>query len=62
MAKKPKLTGKSCDVDLVVYGSSGLDSISTPFGKVKDALGGSGIFGSMAASFSQKPASSRLSG
>lgn len=42
-------------VDIVVAGTAGLDDIETPFGKVKDALGGSGIYSAYAASFFAKP-------
>lgn len=38
-------------VDLVIIGSIGLDDVETPFGKVEQALGGSCIYASVAASF-----------
>jgi len=41
--------------DLVICGTIGLDDIETPFGKVKSALGGSGTYASLAASFFTKP-------
>ncbi len=42
-------------VDLVVLGSVGLDDIETPFGNVKNALGGSATYAAFAASFFAKP-------
>ncbi len=42
-------------VDLVVCGSAALDSIKTPFGKAKSALGGSAVYASIAASHFAKP-------
>ena len=39
-----------CDMSLLVVGSVALDSISTPFGEVTDALGGSAVYFSAAAS------------
>ncbi|MFH1255902.1 MAG: PfkB family carbohydrate kinase [Candidatus Diapherotrites archaeon] len=42
-------------VELVVVGSVALDSIKTPFGEVKRALGGSASFASVAASLFAKP-------
>ena len=42
---------KSCNVGLVVVGSVALDSVKTPFGEVHDALGGSAVFFSIAASY-----------
>ncbi len=42
-------------LDLVVYGSVAFDSIKTPFGKVDQALGGSGTYAGIAASFFCKP-------
>ena len=42
-------------VELVVIGTMALDSIETPFGKVKDAFGGSACYASIAASFFSKP-------
>jgi len=37
--------------DLLVTGTVALDDVRTPFGEVKDALGGSATFFSYAASF-----------
>ena len=42
-------------IDLVIIGTVALDSIETPFGRVKDALGGSACYASIAASFFSKP-------
>jgi len=42
-------------VDPVIIGTVALDSLETPFGKVKDALGGSASYASIAASFFSKP-------
>jgi len=42
-------------MDLVIVGSIGLDDVKTPFGEVKGALGGSGVYASAAASFFLKP-------
>lgn len=42
-------------VDAVIVGSTGLDDIETPFGKVQSALGGAAIYASYAASFFCKP-------
>ena len=36
---------------VLVVGSVALDSVQTPFGAVRDALGGSGTFFSVAASY-----------
>lgn len=41
-------------MSLVIVGSIGLDSIETPVGKVKDALGGSAVYGAIAASYFTK--------
>jgi len=41
---------------LVSLGTMALDSVETPFGRVDDALGGSGTYFSMAASFFTQPA------
>ncbi len=41
-------------INLVVIGTIGLDDIKTPFGKVKSALGGSGVYSAVAASFFAK--------
>lgn len=38
-------------VNCLIVGTVGLDNIKTPFGKVKEALGGSASYGSIAASF-----------
>ncbi|PIN86664.1 sugar kinase [Candidatus Woesearchaeota archaeon CG10_big_fil_rev_8_21_14_0_10_44_13] len=42
-------------VDIVILGTIGLDDIETPFGKVKEALGGSGTYAAYASSFFAKP-------
>ena len=42
-------------VDPVILGTVALDTLETPFGKVKDALGGSACYASIAASFFSKP-------
>ncbi|MFH1225027.1 MAG: PfkB family carbohydrate kinase [Candidatus Diapherotrites archaeon] len=42
--------------DVLIVGSIALDTIKTPFGKVKDALGGSAVYAAYAASFFCKPA------
>jgi sugar/nucleoside kinase (ribokinase family) len=42
-------------VSLLVVGSVALDSVETPFGKVKDALGGSAVYISVAASYFAAP-------
>jgi ribokinase len=41
--------------DPIIIGTVALDSLETPFGKVKDALGGSATYASIAASFFSKP-------
>jgi ribokinase len=41
-------------IDLVIYGSIGLDDVKTPFGKVQSALGGSASYSSIAASYFTK--------
>jgi len=41
-------------MSLVIVGSIGLDTIETPVGKVTDALGGSAVYGSLAASYFTK--------
>lgn len=41
-------------MSLVIVGSIGLDTISTPAGAVQDALGGSAIYGALAASYFTK--------
>jgi hypothetical protein len=38
-------------MSVLVVGSVALDSVKTPFGAVSDALGGSGTYFSVAASF-----------
>ncbi len=42
--------------DLVIIGTVAFDDVETPFGKVTKALGGSGSYASLAASFFTKPA------
>jgi sugar/nucleoside kinase (ribokinase family) len=42
-------------VSLLVVGSVALDSVETPFGRVKDALGGSAVYISIAASYFSSP-------
>jgi sugar/nucleoside kinase (ribokinase family) len=42
-------------IDPIIIGTVALDSLETPFGKVKDALGGSATYASIAASFFSKP-------
>ena len=42
-------------MSLLVVGSVALDSVETPFGKVKDALGGSAVYISIAASYFTAP-------
>jgi sugar/nucleoside kinase (ribokinase family) len=42
-------------VSLLVVGSVALDSVETPFGKVKEALGGSAVYISVAASYFTAP-------
>ena len=41
-------------INLVVFGTIGLDDIKTPFGEIKAALGGSGVYSAVAASFFAK--------
>ena len=41
-------------IDPVIIGTVALDSLETPFGKVKDVLGGSATYASIAASFFSK--------
>lgn len=41
--------------NLVIVGSLALDTVKTPFGQVKDALGGAATYSSFAASFFAKP-------
>jgi hypothetical protein len=38
-------------MSLVIVGSIALDTIETPLGKVEEALGGSAVYGSLAASY-----------
>ena len=40
--------------NLVVVGSLALDTVKTPFGQVKDALGGAATYASYSASFFTK--------
>jgi len=42
-------------MDLVIIGTIGLDDIKTPFGDVKSALGGSGVYAACASSFFNAP-------
>ena len=42
-------------IDPIIIGTVALDSLETPFGKVKNALGGSACYASIAASFFSKP-------
>lgn len=42
-------------INLVISGSIGLDDITTPFGKVQSALGGSAIYAAQAAAYFAKP-------
>ena len=42
-------------IDPIIIGTVALDSLETPFGKVKDVLGGSATYASIAASFFSKP-------
>ncbi|MFA4995822.1 MAG: PfkB family carbohydrate kinase [Patescibacteria group bacterium] len=42
-------------MNLVIIGTIGLDDVETPFGKVVSALGGSGVYSSIAASFFTNP-------
>lgn len=42
-------------MNLVITGTIGLDSVETPFGKVVDALGGSGVYACSAASYFVRP-------
>lgn len=42
-------------MSLLVVGSVALDSVETPFGRVKDALGGSAVYISIAASYFSSP-------
>ena len=41
--------------NLIIVGSVALDTVKTPFGQVKDALGGAATYSSYAASFFSKP-------
>jgi len=49
-------------VDVVICGSIGLDDITTPFGSVKAALGGSASFSAVAASYFAKPGMISIAG
>jgi|TARA_Y100000310_G_scaffold216244_1_gene217250 ribokinase len=42
-------------IDPIIIGTVALDSLETPFGRVKNALGGSACYASIAASFFSKP-------
>ena len=42
-------------IDPIIIGTVALDSLETPFGKVKDVIGGSAAYASIAASFFSKP-------
>ncbi|MAG15988.1 sugar kinase [Candidatus Woesearchaeota archaeon] len=42
-------------VDIVIVGSVALDTVKTPFGEVKEVLGGAATYSSYAASFFSKP-------
>ncbi len=42
-------------MSLLIVGSVALDTVETPFGKVKDALGGSAVYSSIAASYFTQP-------
>ena len=42
-------------IDPIIIGTVALDSLKTPFGKVKNVLGGSATYASIAASFFSKP-------
>lgn len=48
-------THQGVNVSLLVVGSVALDTVETPFGRVKDALGGSAVYISTAASFFTTP-------
>ncbi|KKK74460.1 hypothetical protein LCGC14_2883550, partial [marine sediment metagenome] len=45
------LAGRELDMSLLVTGSIGIDTVEAPWGKVVDALGGSSVYFSCAASF-----------
>lgn len=47
--------GKEQALSLLVVGSIAFDSVETPFGKVKDALGGSAVYISVSASYFTPP-------
>ncbi|MEI6498418.1 MAG: PfkB family carbohydrate kinase [bacterium] len=49
-------------MNLVIIGVIGLDDIETPFGSVKDALGGCAVYSSCAASFFAKAGVSSIAG
>lgn len=42
-------------VDIVIVGTVGLDDVTTPFGSVREALGGSAVFAAYSASFFAAP-------
>lgn len=42
-------------VNVIILGTVALDSIETPFGRIKDAVGGSATYSAIAASFFSKP-------
>ncbi|HVN48420.1 MAG TPA: sugar kinase, partial [Bacteroidota bacterium] len=42
-------------MSVLIVGSVALDTVETPFGKVKDALGGSAVYISAAASYLTAP-------
>jgi len=43
-------------IDLVIVGTIGLDDIKTPFGEVKEVLGGSAVYAGLSAALFAKPA------
>lgn len=47
---------KKDNINLVIAGTMALDSVITPFGQIKDGLGGSATYASLAASYFAKPA------
>ncbi|PKN00906.1 MAG: sugar kinase [Elusimicrobia bacterium HGW-Elusimicrobia-1] len=50
-ASSPSARKKSADSSILVVGSVALDSVKTPFGEVKDALGGSATYFGVSASY-----------
>ena len=48
--------------DALIVGTVGLDSVQTPFGRVKDVLGGSATYAAFAASFFAQPALVSIAG